>query len=120
MKKYIAVTTEVRADIIKAFKVDRKTVNNALSFRLDSPLCRRLRKFAMQKGGVVMVAAEEMECIFDSEGNMTQLFPNGAIMEINKKTGHADVYMNGEVIIHVDDIHAREIEALQQSAMALK
>lgn len=120
MKKYIAITTEIRRALDKAFKVDPKTINNALSYRMNSELCGRIRKNALQRGGVVTVKAEESECIFDSEGNLTQTFRNGAVMKINKKTSQADVYMDNKVMIHVDNIHISEIEALQAAACELK
>ncbi len=120
MKRFIAATTENRAFLAKAFRVDERTVRNALSYAYSSDICKRIRKLAVERGAVKMVTCNEAECIFDSDGNMIQLLPNGAVIEISKETGNADVYLKGILMIHVDDIHAREIKALQQSAMVLK
>lgn len=120
MKRFIAATTENRAFLAKTFRVDERTVRNALSYAYDSDICKRIRKLAVERGAVKMVTCQEMECIFDSDGNMTQLLPNGAIVEISKETGNADVYLKGALMIHFDNIRVSEINALQQSAMALK
>lgn len=120
MKRYIDVTSQVRKALIDVFKVDVKTIYNALNFREDSPLAKRIRKHALQRGGVDMVAVDTFDCIHDAEGVMTQLMPNGAVIKINRNTGDATVYYNGKPRIHVENIRIREIAALQESAMALK
>lgn len=120
MKRYIDITTQVRKALIDVFKVDVKTINNALSFRINSGLSKRIRKHALQRGGVDMVAVETFDCIHDAEGVMTQLMPNGAVIKINRNNGNATVYYDGKPRIHVENIRVREIAALQESAMALK
>lgn len=120
MKKYIAVTDKQRQLIVDAFKITTRMVRLALSYDSDSNLAKRIRKLALEAGGVRMVAIAEMECIFDSDGNMTQLMPNGAVIEICKETGDAKVIKNGKVKIHATDMRVREIAALQAAAMELK
>ncbi len=120
MKRFIAVTTEQREFLMKTFRVDVRTVRNALSYSFDSNTCKRIRKLALQRGGVMMCTAKEIETIHDADGVMKQLLPNGAVIEIDKKTGDAVVYIKGEPRIHVENIRVREIGALQKSAMALK
>ena len=120
MKKYIAVTDKQRQLIVDAFKITTRMVRLALSYDSDSNLAKRIRKLALEAGGVKMVAIAETECIFDSEGNMTQLMPNGAVIEISKETGDAKVFTKGKQRIHVEDIRVREIAALQSAAMELK
>lgn len=120
MEKYISITQEQREFIIKAFGVTSRMVNYALSYRKDTALARRIRRLALERGGVRMVAVNEIECIHDADGVMTQLMPNGAVIKIDRNTGDAKVYYNGKPVICVDNIRAREIAALQESAMALK
>lgn len=95
-------------------------MRNALTFSYESDTCRRIRKLALQRGGVVMVVATELETIHDADDMMKQLLPNGAVMELNKKTGTAIVYYKGEPRIHVENIGVKEIDALQKSALELK
>ena len=120
MKIYIAVTDKQRQLIIDAFKITPRMVRYALSYDSDTNLAKRIRKLALEAGGVRMVTVAEIECIFDSYGNMTQLMPNGAVIEISKETGDAKVFMKGKLKIHVDDIRIREIGALQKAASELK
>lgn len=120
MKKYIAVTAEVRAQLVKVFDVDVKSVYNALSYSSNSDISKRIRKFAQQKGGVKMVAVEEAECIHDADGVMTQLLPNGAIIEADKNSGVLTVYFKGVPMIVVDNPRLSEIPAIQKSALVLK
>lgn len=66
MEKYIHVTKEVRLCLAKTFNVSDKTVRNALSFdkkRGETDCAKRIRKFALQKGGIVMVVAPEVEVL---------------------------------------------------------
>jgi hypothetical protein len=80
MKKYIDVTREVRQDIMAAFNVTGKMVYYALNFdakRGESDKAKRIRVYAKQKGGIVMIVAPEVETIHDADGYMRQYFPNG-------------------------------------------
>ena len=120
MKRFIAVTSETRKFLVKTFKVDVRTVRNALSFSYESDTCRRIRKLALQRGGEIMVTSREIETIHDADGMMKQLLPNGAVIEFNKKTGNAIVYYKGEPRIHVENIGVKEISALQKSALELR
>ena len=64
----------------------------ALSFALDTPLSLRIRKFAMQKGGVLLLLTPAMETIHDKDGFMRQYFENGAMLEADKHTGTVQVF----------------------------
>lgn len=120
MKRFIAVTKEQRDFITKAFEITPRMIDYALSYSKDTSLAKRIRNLALQRGGVMMCTIKEIETIHDADGVMKQLLPNGAVIEIDKKTGDAVVYMKGEPRIHVENIRVREIGALQKSAMALK
>lgn len=121
MKRFIAVTKEQEAFLAKAFKVTDRMVRYALSYSVDSDTCKRIRRLALQRGGVMMVSdCKEIETIHDADGMMKQLMPNGAVIEISKETGDADVYYKGKLRVHFDNIRVRELSALQATAMALK
>lgn len=94
MKKYIHITKEDRMFIMKALGVTERTVFNAIRFdskRGDTELARKIRKLAMERGGIVMVVIPEIETMFDSDNYMRQYFPNGALLEISKDNGNADI-----------------------------
>ncbi len=91
-RKQIEVTKEVRKDIKAAFKCSDVAIWRALSFALDTPLSQRIRKFARQKGGVLLLLTPAMETIHDKDGYMRQYFENGAMLEVNKNTGTVQVF----------------------------
>ncbi len=116
MKKYIDVTKEVRQDIMAAFKVTGKMVYYALNFdakRGESEKAKRIRVYAKQKGGVVMVVTPEVETIHDANGYMRQYFPNGAMIECNKTNGNVDVFYKGQKMKSYEDVKIKELEEIQ-------
>ena len=116
MKKYIDITKAVRQDIRKAFKVTEQMVSYALRFDPTngmSDTAKRIRSYALQKGGVVMVVGKEVETIHDADGYMRQYFPNGAVIELDKSTGNATLTYRGEMLISFDNIKVRELSSLQ-------
>lgn len=116
MKKYIDVTKEVRQEIMAAFHVTGKMVYYALNFdakRGESERAKRIRVYAKQKGGIVMVAAPEVETIHDANGYMRQYFPNGAMIECNKSNGNVDVFYKGQKMKSYEDVKIKELEEIQ-------
>lgn len=116
MKKYIDVTKEVRQDIMAAFKVTGKMVYYALNFdakRGESEKAKRIRVYAKQKGGVVMVVTPEVETIHDANGYMRQYFPNGAMIECNKANGNVVVFYKGQKMKSYEDVKIKELEEIQ-------
>lgn len=91
-RKQIEVTKEARKEIKAAFKCSDMAIWRALSFALDTPLSLRIRKFAMQKGGVLLLLTPAMETIHDKDGYMRQYFENGAMLEVDKHTGTVQVF----------------------------
>ena len=121
MKKYIDVTKEVRQDIIAAFKVTGTMIYYALNFdakRGESEKAKRIRAYAKQKGGIVMVAAPEVETIHDADGYMRQYFPNGAMIECNKANGNVDVFYKGQKMKSYEDVKIKQLEEIQSICSA--
>ena len=122
MKKYIHVTKEVRQELAKVFKVGDRTVRNALLFdkdRGDTDCAKRIRMFALQKGGIVMAVVPEVEVLYDYDGMINQYFPNGAKIETDKKTGNTELYYKGECVARWDNIMLREMDGIQRLAEAI-
>lgn len=123
MKKYIDVTKAVRQDIKKAFGVTEQMISYALRFDSTNGMsdkAKRIRSYALQKGGVVMVVGKEVETIHDSDGYMRQYFPNGAMIEINKSTGDTVLSWKGKPMVSFGNIKVRELGSLQHIAQILK
>ena len=81
MKKYIHVKKEDREFLAKVFGITPRMVFNAVHFESDSELARKVRKLAMDRGGIVMVEAPEAETLFDADGYMRQYLPGGVLLE---------------------------------------
>lgn len=106
----------------KTFNVSDKTVRNALSFdkkRGETDCAKRIRKFALQKGGIVMVVAPEVEVLYDYDGVINQYFPNGAKLESNKNTGDTELFYKGERVTRWENIKLRDMDTIQQMVAGL-
>ena len=123
MKKYIHITKEDRMFIMKALGVTDRTVFNAIRFdskRGDTELARKIRKLAMERGGIVMVEIPEIECLFDADGYMRQYLPNNTILEFSFENGGCDVFHKGEKVRHYENVVVSNIKNIQNWALALK
>ncbi len=61
MKRYIEVTPTLRRQLQSTFQCTPRTVYNALNYVADTPIQQRIRRHAIQKGGIPMVAFTEEE-----------------------------------------------------------
>ena len=123
MEKYIAVTKEDREFLARTFKVSDRTVAYALQYdgeRGNTATAKRIRKAAMERGGVAMVAAPEVETMHDHDGYMRQYLPNGAMLEFNKVDDSGDVWFKGERVRHHDSVRISDIEGIQRWATTLR
>ena len=122
-KRYIHIMKEDREFIMKSLGVTERTVLNAIRFdekRGNSDTAKRIRKLAMERGGIVMTVAPEIETFHDSDMVMRQYCPNGALIELDKKAGTGDVLFKGERAGHYENVSLRDIEEIQAFANALK
>lgn len=123
MRKYIHIRKEDREFIMKVFGVTGRTVMNAIRFdseRGDTDLARRIRKVALERGGIVMVETPEIECLFDSDGYMRQYLPNNTLLEFGFADGGCDVFHKGERVRRYENVAVSDIKHIQRWALALK
>ena len=120
MKRVIDVSTEVREGIRKTFKVSDQSIWLALTFdpkRGMSDKAQRIRQYAKLNGGVETAVAEKGDTLlFDHEGSFRQYFPNGAVLEFDKKTGNATIFFKGKEMASADNVLVREMPSLQNMA----
>lgn len=120
MKRAIDVSTKVREGIRKTFKVSDQAIWLALTFdpkRGMSDKAKRIRQYAKINGGVEIVVAEKGDTLlFDHEGSFRQYFPNGAVLEFDKKTGNATIFFKGKEMASADNVLVREMPSLQNMA----
>lgn len=124
--RQIAVTKENREFLSRAFKITSVMVWKALNYKSDTTLAKKIRKVAIERGGVELVICpvgkNPMDCVetlHDSDGYMRQYFPNGAMVEFSKEDGTGNVFFKGESCQHYEDVRVSEIESIQNYAMAL-
>lgn len=125
MKRYIHIQKADREFILDLFKVTGRTVDNALRFdaeRGNTDLARKIRKVAMEHGGIVMVVSPEAETLFDADGYMRQYLPNGVLLEFEKEVGNGgcNVYLKGDMVRRYDNVQVRDIPAIQNWAATLR
>lgn len=123
MKRFIAVTKENREFLAKTFKVTDRTVWNALTFdanKGNTTTAKRIRKVAIERGGVTMVELQEMETFHDADGHMRQYMPNGVLIDFDKKSGAGEVWHKGEMVRRYENVKLDEVTNVQAYALSLR
>lgn len=122
MGKYIHITKENREGLMGIFGVTQRTVFNAVNYcdgEPENPLLARIRKAALERGGVMMTDLPAVETLHDADGYMRQYLPGGVLLEFDKRTGGCDVIRKGECVRHYDNVAVNGIPAIQQWAAGL-
>ena len=119
MKKYIELPTKDREFIMNAFKVSAMAVSRALSYVNDTDLSLRIRKIAMQRGGIMMVRTPIQDTWHDNDGFMRQFLPNGVQIEGDKTTGYVAILKGGTEIAGFNNPSLTELENIQAQALRL-
>lgn len=118
MKRYIVVSDTERERLVHVYKVNARTVYNALTFSTDkgrgfTATAKRIREDALQHGGVLMNdECIEMETLHFHDGTIVQVFP--ADREIRIERGKASLYKKGVLIKEVATPLIEELEMLQE------
>lgn len=119
MKKYIHIKKEDRDFIAKAFGITGRSIYNALHFddeRGGSDLAKKVRRLALERGGITMVEAPEEETLFDADGYMRQYLRGGVLLEFSLNDGSCTVYKEGEKVRKFTDVFVKDIPFIQEWA----
>ncbi len=119
MKKIITATKENREFLSKAFNVTERMVYKSLSGTSDSPLARKIRFTALQRGAQEVEVYDEFETWHDADGFMRQYFPNGAMLEVNKKAAIGWIFYKGQSVRRIDGINFQILDDVQREIMAM-
>lgn len=121
MKKQIAVSRADRQFLMKLFKVTERTVFNALSTKYeDNDLHKRIRKAALNRGGVLMVTLPMTETFHDADGTMRQYLPNDAVLEFYRTDGTGHIFFRGKEVASFENVTIPMIYEIQERAAALR
>lgn len=121
MKKYIHITKADRDFIAKSLKITDRMVFKGIRFESDTKTAKKVRKLAMDRGGIAMAELPLAEMLHDSDGYMRQWLSNGAMLEISKMSDcSCDVFFRGEKVKHYDNVMVSDIPNIQDWAMSLR
>lgn len=122
MKKYIHIKKEDREFIAKALKITERTIFNATHYtdiNEGSELSKKIRTLALQRGGIVMAEAPEIETLHDADGYMRQ-YIGDVLLEFSKTEPVCDVYKKGVKVRHYDNVLTSDIQGIQDWAAGLR
>lgn len=123
MKKYIHIQKADREFISKALKVTERTIFNATHFEdinEGNDLMKKIRMLALQRGGIVMVKAEEAEILYDADGYMRWHLPNDVLLEFCYKEENCVVFHKGTEVKRYNHVMVSEIPSIHNWASALR
>ncbi|MEZ3466155.1 hypothetical protein [Muribaculum intestinale] len=126
MNKYISVSKEGIRALQRTFKVKGKEicercVKNALAYRTDNELARKIRFAAVRHHmGCTYYVIPEGEFFFDSDSCWHAVYPNRAEIYLDKQTGEGTVYdPKGNVVARYDHVTLSQINELKSMAESL-
>lgn len=122
MKKYIHMKKEDREFIATALKITERTIFNATHYtdiNEGSELSKKIRTLALQRGGIVMVEAPEIETLYDADGYMRQ-YIGDVLLEFSKTEPVCDVYKKGVKVRHYDNVMTSDIQGIQDWVLTLR
>ena len=126
MNKYISVNKEGIRALQRTFKVNGKAicercVKNALAFRTDNELARKIRFAAIQHhGGCTYYVCKEGEFFFDADSCWRAVYPNRAEIYLDKQTGEGIVYgPKGNVVAKYANVMFSQIAEITNMAATL-
>lgn len=126
MNKYISVSKEGIAKLRRTFRIDGKeicerVVKNALAFRTNNELARKIRFAAIKHhGGCTYYNLPEGNFFFDSDSCAFAIYANGAEVRLDKQTGEGFVYgPKGDLIERREHVMLTQIPELSRIAQAL-
>lgn len=117
MRKQIELSEREKKDIMRVLGVSKQMLSKALRYELSSDASKRIQKIALDRGGVVQVIADEGQVLIDGENAISQTYPNGITMELDKLTGDARLMRDGTLLsIHrnVALCHLKRLQTLAQ------
>ena len=122
MKRYIHIKKEDREFIMMTFKVSEQSVFNAIRYdtkRGNTDLAKRIRKLAIERGGIPMIEAPEWETLHDADGYIRQYKEGGVLLEIFKEGNWCDVYKNGKKMRRFEHLMISDLDGIQKYAERL-
>ena len=119
MQRHIEVGAHVSKRIMQELDISEGGLSLALNYKRDGEDAKRARALALELGGEVYCTIPECETIHDADGQMIQVFSNGARLIIDKGNSEGRIEHNGRVVSLCYHVTINMIEGLQALATNL-
>ena len=119
MQRHIEVGADVRKRIMQELGITEGGLSLALNYKRDGEGARTARDLALELGGKVYCTIPECETIHDADGQMIQVFGNGARLIIDKENNEGRIEHNGRVVILCYYVTISMLDGLQALASNL-
>ena len=119
MQRHIEVGADVRKRIMQELDISEGGLSLALNYKRDGEDAKRARTLALELGGEVYCTIPECETIHDADGQMIQVFSNGARLIIDKGNSEGRIEHNGRVVSLCYHVTINMLDGLQTLASNL-
>ena len=119
MQRHIEVGADVRKRIMQELDISEGGLSLALNYKRDGEDAKRARALALERGGEVYCTIPECETIHDADGQMIQVFSNGARLIIDKGNSEGRIEHNGRVVSLCYHVTINMLDGLQTLASNL-
>ena len=119
MQRHIEVGADVRKRIMPELDISEGGLSLALNYKRDGEDAKRARALALELGGEVYCTIPECETIHDADGQMIQVFSNGARLIIDKGNSEGRIEHNGRVVSLCYHVTINMLDGLQTLASNL-
>ena len=119
MQRHIEVGADVRKHIMQTLGITEGGLSLALNYKRDGKEARKARALAIELGGEVYCTIPECETIHDADGQMIQVFSNGARLIIDKGNSEGRIEHNGRVVSLCYHVTINMLDGLQALASNL-
>lgn len=121
IRKQIVISDDTRAFLMKTFNCTHKHVWAAITFRANSDSAKRIRKLAMQRGGILIDGnVPKTEPTYDTANRiMTQPFSDKISIMANFANGIVRLFNDNVIIEEWTNPSLEEFVQLQQRAQKL-
>lgn len=119
MQRHIEVGADVRKRIMQELDISEGGLSLALNYKRDGEGAKKARALALELGGEVYCTIPECETIHDADGQMIQVFSNGARLIIDKGNSEGRIEHNGRVVSLCYHVTINMLDGLQALASNL-
>ena len=119
MQRHIEVGADVRKRIMQELDISEGGLSLALNYKRDGEDAKRARALALELGGEVYCTIPECETIHDADGQMIQVFSNGARLLIDQGNIEGRIEHNGRVVSLCYHVTINMLDGLQTLASNL-